>query len=212
MKLPPFHRLKSLLGDLRRPDGYRDTLRRLLQEGFADLTPEQRRAKAEQIVELCASAAMVAGAAPVPLLELPLQAIMVGAVAKVHGVPGGDRKLLLQVAAALGGGLVIRQALRLIPVVGGISQMSRIYATTWALGQVANLYCERSAAHEPVPDRETLRQAFADTLERKERERTERMESAGISEKLNELNELREQGRISEEEYERRRQDLLAVV
>ncbi len=147
-----------------------------------------------------------------PLLELPVQAAMVGAVAKVHGVPGGGRKLLLQVGAALGGGLVIRQALRLIPVAGGISQMSRIYATTWALGQAANLYCERGAGHQPAPDRETLRQAFADTLDRKERERTERMESAGISEKLNELNALREQGKISEEEYQRRRQDLLAVV
>ena len=88
---------------------YEDTLKRLLKGDFAELPPGERKAKTEQIIKTSAMAAMALGATPVPLLEMPVMAAMVRAIGKVYGVNSIGKKAMLEIAAAMGGGLVMRQ-------------------------------------------------------------------------------------------------------
>ncbi|MCZ6843987.1 MAG: hypothetical protein O7G32_14310 [SAR324 cluster bacterium] len=187
---------------------YEDTLKRLVSGDFAELSPAERGEKAEQMIQACAAAAMAMGAAPVPLLELPVFAAMVRALGKVYGAEAVGKKVLLEIAAAAGGGLLLRQAMRFVPFVGGMANASRIYGTTWALGRAAQFYFSRRQA----PSREELRQVFQETVENKSREQDERMAGQGLDEKLRTLDKLRKQRLISEEEYQQKRHALLGAL
>jgi len=186
---------------------YEDTIRRLLKGDFADLNRAQKEARVEQIISVSSMAAMATASAPLPFLEMPVQMAMVKAIAKVHGNRSPGKKALLQLAATAGAGLVLRQLLRLLPIAGNVSLLSRLYAATWALGRAANLYF---SATNPSP--EAVRQVFEETLNQKEAESTERMEKNHMEARFAELSALRDKGVISEEEYRRKRADLLSEL
>ena len=200
-------RLARLLRDWRAPREYQDTLRRLLKGDFQDLDPDARREKVDQIVQLCASAAMALAAAPIPFLDMPVQAAMVRAIAKVHGVRGYSAKVFLQIVAGVGGGLVVRQALRLVPF-GGVAHLSRVYGTTWALGRVSDLYFQHGT---PVADGE-LRGLFLDTLERKYDEKSRRLQGSDLAGRLRELDQLLTEGQLTDQEHRAKREQLIASL
>jgi uncharacterized protein (DUF697 family) len=149
-------------------------------------------------------------ATPVPLLELPVQAAMVRAVAKVHGVEGNARPLLPRLAAALGLGFMIHEGLRWILFGGGISRLSRVYGATWALGQAADLYFARAARTQALPDPARARRAFEETSRRKSREQAGRLEEGDVLGRLKALKTERETERIGEAEYRSRLEELLS--
>ncbi len=195
--------LGPLLQDLLWRD-YQDTLRRLLREGFDDLSPAERARRADDIVDLSAKAAMAMSAAPVPFLELPVQVAMVRAIARVYGNQRTGPALLREVLAALGGGIAVRQLLRLLPIVGRVSHLSRAYGATWALGRTAQVYFSTGQ----IPDREHLRSVFRDTV----RERTQAPATQALEARLQTLDDLHRRGTITDAEYRRRRRELLAEV
>jgi uncharacterized protein (DUF697 family) len=197
-----------LRGGVEAARAYEETLKRLLRGGFADLSPAEREQQVEQIIQAAALAAMALGSAPLPLLEMPVLAAMVRAIGKVYGVERTGRKVLLELAAALGGALALRQALRLIPVVGGMANASRIYGATWALGRAAQFLFTRGKD----ASREEMREVFRETMQNKTREQAERAEALGLEEKLRTLKRLRRRGLISEEEYGQKRSELLAEL
>ena len=200
-------RLARLLQDWRAPREYQDTLRRLLKGDFQDLEPDARREKVDQIVQISASAAMALAAAPIPFLDMPVQAAMVRAIAKVHGVRGNSAKVFLQIVAGVGGGMVVRQALRLVPF-GGIAHLSRVYGTTWALGRVSDLYFQHGT---PVAEGE-LRALFLETLERKYEEKSQRLQSSDLAGRLRELDQLWSDGQLTEQEHRAKREQLIASL
>lgn len=122
---------------------HENTLRRLLRGGFDDLTLDERRTRAELVIRISARASVALAGAPIPFLELPVHAAMVGAIGKIYGKDMSGSKILLQLAASMGGGLAVRQLLRLIPVGGSLSMLARVHAATWALGKAAQLYFEQ---------------------------------------------------------------------
>ena len=200
MKLLPIKLLRSGTLDLR---AYEDTLSRLLKGSFADLSPEMRKEKTEQIIRASAGAAMAMGATPVPLLEMPVIAAMVRAVGKVYGVEKISKKLMLEIAAAMGGGMVMRQALRLIPFVGAMTGASRIYATTWAVGRAAEYYFSRGQRVSG----EDMRRVFQETMEAKQHE--QESGAGGLEERLRKLDDLYGKKLISEQEYLNKKRELL---
>lgn len=185
---------------------YEDTLRRLLKGDFADLPPGERKAKVEQIIKTSAVAAMAMGAVPVPLLEMPVMAAMVRAIGKVYGVNTIGKKAMLEIAAAMGGGLVLRQAMRLIPFVGAMAGASRVYGTTWAVGRVAEVYFSRAQSVSG----EEMRRVFEETMEAKRHEQGQGGEN--LEERLRTLENLYIKQLISEQEYRRKKQDLLDSI
>ncbi len=200
-------RLATLLKGWRAPREYQDTLTRLLKGDFQDLDPDARQEKVNQIVQVSASAAMALAAAPIPFLDMPVQAAMVRAIAKVHGVRGYSAKLFLQVVAGVGGGMAVRQALRLVPF-GGIANLSRVYGATWALGRASNLYFQRDS-HVAAGE---LRGLFFDTLKRKSEELSRRMQGSDLAGRLRELDRLLSEGQLTEREYRARREQLIAQL
>ena len=198
-------RLKGRLGVAR---SYEDTLKRLLRGNFADLAPAERAAKVDEIIQGAALAATALAAAPVPLLEMPVLAAMVRAIGKVYGVERTAKKALLELGAALGSALVLRQGLRLIPVVGGMAGASQTYGATWALGRAAQLYFS-AAGKTPKAE---MRRVFRETMENKSRDQAEHMEASGLEEKFRTLEKLRGERLITEAEYHRKRAELLAEL
>lgn len=184
---------------------YDDTVRRLLRGGFGDLSPQQREERVEQIIQAAAVASMTMGSVPIPFLEIPVLAAMVRAIGTVYGAERPGKKALWELMAALGGGLVLRQVLRMLPF-GGLSQISRLYGATWALGRAAQVYFGGA----PAAAEEDLREAFRETLESKTREQKSRLDAAGFAAKVKALQGLRAQGLITEQEFNQKRGELLA--
>lgn len=187
---------------------YEDTLRRLLKGDFAGLPPEARREKTDQIIKASAMAAMAMGAVPVPLLEMPVLAAMVRAIGKVHGVESPGKKVMLEIAAAVGGGMVLRQAMRLVPFVGGLAGASGIYANTWAVGRVAEFYFSRGQSASG----EEMRRVFRETMEEKSHEGEQRADPADLERRLRALDDLRKKNLIDEQEYREKKRALLASL
>jgi uncharacterized protein (DUF697 family) len=185
-----------------------DTLRRLLRGDFADLSDGERRDRVEQIVGLSSMAAMAMAATPVPFLELPVQAAMVRAIARVNGHDKSGREALWELCAALGGGLVLRQALRLLPLVGPLPFLSRIYGATYALGRAAHLFY--ASGRQAQPDE--LRRVFDDTARDRTREESGRLSGEQVASTLRTLDELRARAVITEAEYRRKRDEVLATI
>ncbi|MBI3993907.1 MAG: hypothetical protein HY342_11590 [Candidatus Lambdaproteobacteria bacterium] len=200
---------RSRLDDWRASVGaYEDTLRRLLRGSFDELTPRERRERADAVVRVCANASTLLAAAPVPFLELPVHAAMVQALGKIYGVPGAGRTALLRVAASLGGGLTLRCLLRFVPLGGTLPLVGRVYAATWALGRAAQLYFERQTdaawdarretVDEPPGEMASLPALAADGL--------------GLATRLARLNDLRRHDLLDDSEYRHQRARLLSQL
>lgn len=205
---------------------YEDTLRRLVRGDFADLTLQERREKVEQVLRASAGAAMATGSAPVPFLELPVQWAMVRAIARIHGVKRPGKALLWELVGALGGGLFLRQVMRLLPLGGALPHLSRIYGATWALGRVAEAYFERGAiaagrgSHLAIDDElhsddEAVRNAalqnlFRNTAEDRTRDQSRRFNQGDLEARLHELDDLRNRSVLTHDEYRRKRAQLIA--
>lgn len=185
---------------------YQDTLRRLLKGDFEDLGSSEKELRVEQIISLSSTAAMATASVPVPFLEMPVQVAMVQAIAKVHGVKKPGKQVLLRLAVTAGGGLLLRQLLRLVPGAGALPLFSRIYGATWALGRASNLFF--SGAH----DEQEIKQVFETTLEEKTEEEADRMREGDFEARFKELQTLREQKLITEAEYQEKRKALLSEL
>lgn len=197
-------RWKSLTRDSQLRD-YEDTLRRLLAGSFGGLSPDERREKADQVIRLSAMASLAMGATPIPFLELPVQMAMVRAIAKIHGANNPGRKVFLELAGALGGGLFFRQMMKMLPLVGPLPHLSRIYGATWALGRAACLYFDREHPLDP----EDLRRTFRETAAERTREQSRKLEGDRLEEQLQFLDGLLARNILTEEEHRRKRADLV---
>ena len=200
-------RIRALTRDPLMRD-HEDTLRRLLRGNFKGLSSAERSDKVEQIIGASAMAAMAMASAPVPFLELPVQMAMVRAIAKVHGVERPGAKVLWELAGALGGGLFFRQVMRLVPIFGPLPHLSRIYGATFALGRVASVYFSREGEREP----EKLRRLFSETAAESTRQQSRRLQDGELESQLRYLDDLRARSVISDEEYRRKRDQLLALT
>ena len=185
-----------------------DTMRRLLRGDFADLSDAERRERVEQVIGLSAMAAMAVAATPVPFLELPVQAAMVRAIARIHGRDKSGREALWELAAALGGALVLRQLFRLLPLVGPLPFLSRIYGATYALGRVAHATYAAGAAPRP----EALRRLYEATARAQAHAESEHLARSDVASTLRTLEALHAHALITESEYRRKRDEVLATL
>jgi uncharacterized protein (DUF697 family) len=227
-------RLRALIGD-EAMRAHADTLNRLLDDGgFKDLPQIEREKRVEEIIQVSSTAAVGMASLPLPFLDLPVLVGMVGAIGKVHGLDMTDRQLYSQVLATIGGGIMLRQLLRAIPF-GGTLYAAQIYGATWALGRVAQTYCTTKT----LPNPDDLQRLFEETLARKSAEHKARQEAAvtaalnrtpvpagaqpgastaklaapgDASRRMKELQALKDQQLITEDEYRAKRDQSLAGV
>jgi len=184
---------------------YEETLQKLISGDFDDTTPEEREKVIEQIIHASALAASVLAISPVPFIETPLQVTMVRAIGKVYGYTL-DKKVIFEILSAIGGSVMLRQLIRFIPGVGTIANISKIYGTTWAMGVTADYYFRQN--REVV--KEELMRMFKMTQKEKMVEKQKQLEEGRIAERLQTLWDLFQKNLISQEEYRKKREEILA--
>jgi uncharacterized protein (DUF697 family) len=155
------------------PAAYRQTLL-TLEEATRDLQDLYARQALPHIIGYSVLAAS-AGSIPVPWLDLlilpGLQTRMIYHLARFYGQPlSGTR--FVELAGTLGLGMVMRQAVReamkLIPLVGSVAGGALAGASTFALGKAFCYYY--SAVHQGhVPRSEDLRRYYQEQLREAER-------------------------------------------
>jgi uncharacterized protein (DUF697 family) len=194
--------------------GHLDTVQRVMTGNYDNASDEERKAAVKEVVQVCAVAASAVTIQPFPVADVvlmsPIQIAMVQAIGKVHGVKL-DKKSVLEVLSTIGASIVaqnvIMAAVKLIPFLGSVVAMSMAFALTFAIGEVSDYYFRNGRA---VPASE-LKSRF-DTIYKQKKAEKEReaKENRSLKQKLDELKKQFEKGEISEDEFNRKKEETLA--
>jgi uncharacterized protein (DUF697 family) len=193
---------------------YTETLNRILNGDYDQASPEERAAAIRDLVNLCSVAAGALAIQPIPLLDvaliIPIQIGMVQGIGRIHG-HRLDSKSVIEIIGSFGAGLVAQNVMmataKLVPFAGHLAAAAMAYALTYAIGEVATHYFSTGRG---IP-REELKEMFQAVYKRKKAEREQAMKGApSLKEKLEQLKEARAAGLLTEEEFERKKQELLA--
>ena len=111
--------------------------------------PAWRSAAVERATNRAAALSGLAGVEPVPLLDIPFQALiqmrLVLRIAAAYGMPVGDRysrELIVTLVGSAGLRVVAQQLTKVVPVLGWAASGALAAAGTWAIGRVAQAYFE----------------------------------------------------------------------
>jgi len=192
---------------------YADTLERVLEGDFEDCTDEERNEAVREVITVCSLAASAVTIQPFPLVDIalitPIQIGMVQAIGRVHGHEL-DRKSVLEILTTLGASIVAQNAMmaaaKCIPVLGWLMTLSMAYALTYAIGEVSDHYFRQGRGVSP----EDMRSMFRKVYDRKkqEKERDHRRDRS-LKNKLEMLTKLHASGVLTEEEFQRKKEQLL---
>ncbi|MFZ5480932.1 MAG: DUF697 domain-containing protein [Myxococcota bacterium] len=192
--------------------GYAETVQRVLQGNYEGASPAEKATAVREIVQVCSVAAAAATIQPIPFLDFaivtPIQVGMVRAIGKIHG-RRLDQQAVVELLASFGASIVAQNAVmaasKFVPMLGWLVAPSMAYAMTWAIGEVSDRYFRGEVGEGQ------LRAEY----ERVYREKKAEKESAHrgdqtLKQRLEQLTEARAAGLLSEEEYERKKQEILA--
>lgn len=192
---------------------YLETLRRVMDGDFERASQAEKDAAIRDLIQVCSIAAAAVTVQPIPLLDTaliaPIQIGMVQGIARVHGYHL-DKKSILEILGTFGASLVaqnvIMAAAKLIPFAGALITISMAYALTWAIGEVSDHYFRNGRG---VPEGE-LREMFKRIYDEKKAEKQAQNRSNDtLKSKLEQLKKAYESGLLTEEEFARKKEELL---
>jgi len=186
---------------------YKTLIQKLLAGDFEQATQKERDNVVSTIIHASAITSTLVSIIPVPFIETPIQLTMVQAIGKVYGQEL-DEKIVLEIVSVLGGNYLIRELLRLIPYVGFIVNISRVYGTTWAMGAAAEYYFK----HNREVEKEELMRIFKTVLKQKTKEKETEMQEKRTEERLAELKALLDKQFITQEEYDKKRETIISEL
>jgi uncharacterized protein (DUF697 family) len=193
--------------------GYRETIGRVMHGDYSGASEAERAAAVRDVTTVSSVAAAAVTVQPVPLLDVallaPIHIGMVQAIGRIHGSTL-DTKSAVEIIASFGASIVVRgvafSALKLFPVFGWAAAASMAYATTYAIGEVSHCYF-RSGRGMSASE---LRSAYRAAYEAKKAEKDATVRSdASLKERLRQLTEAFEAGLLTEEEYRKKKEDVL---
>jgi uncharacterized protein (DUF697 family) len=191
-----------------------DTLRRVVEGDYSSAAPEEKERAIRDVKQVGATAAAAVSIQPIPLLDLalvsPIQVLMVQAIGRVHGHKL-DRRSILEILSTFGASILAQNAImaaaKFIPFAGWVLSASMAYALTYAVGEVSDHYFRTGRGARP----EELKEMFDRVYKQKRSEKVSQHKADGtLKDKLEQLGEARKSGLITEEEYEKKKEDLLA--
>lgn len=194
--------------------GYLDTIKRVTGGDYANATEEERKEAIKEVIRVCAIAASAVTIQPFPVADVvlmsPIQIGMVQAIGKVHGHKL-DKKAIVEIISTFGASLVaqnvIMAAAKLIPFLGSVVAMSMAYALTYAIGEVSDYYFKNGRG----VDGAELKARFNSIYKEKKAEKDkEARDNKSLKQKLDVLKKSFEAGAITEEEFNKKKEDLLA--
>lgn len=192
---------------------YLETLRRVMDGDYERASQAEKDAAIRDLIQVCSIAAAAVTVQPIPLLDTaliaPIQIGMVQGIARVHGYHL-DKKSILEILGTFGASLVaqnvIMAAAKLIPFAGALITISMAYALTWAIGEVSDHYFRNGRG---VPEGE-LREMFKRIYDEKKAEKQAQNRSNDtLKGKLEQLKKAYESGLLTEEEFARKKEELL---
>jgi uncharacterized protein (DUF697 family) len=192
---------------------YAETLGRVMGGDFAEASAEEKRHAAREVIQVCSIAAGAIALQPIPLLDIaliaPVQVAMVQAVGRVHGYKL-DKKSVLEILSTFGASIVsqsvVMTAAKFVPFIGWAAAMSMSYALTYAVGEVSDHYFKTGRGVSEG----ALREMFDQVYRRKKAEKDASAKGdAALKAKLERLAAAYEAGVLTEEEYARKKEELL---
>jgi uncharacterized protein (DUF697 family) len=193
--------------------GYLDTLNRVMARDFENASDADKQKAVKEVVQVCAVAAAAVTIQPFPvadvLLMSPIQIGMVQAIGRVHGHKL-DKKSVLEVLSTFGASIVAQNviiaAAKLVPIFGSIVAMSMGYALTFAIGEVSDYYFKNGRG---VSSKE-LKERFKRVYSEKKAEKDRQAKDPKLKQRLDALKNAFEAGVISEDEFNRKKEEVLA--
>jgi len=193
---------------------YLDTLERVMKGDFQDASDQEKADAVRDVIQVCSVASAAVAWQPIPLLDTvlisPIQIAMVQAIGRIHGHKL-DEKSIVEILSTFGASLLaqnlIMAAAKLIPFAGWIVGMSMAYALTYAVGEVSDHYFRNGRG----VDQQDLKQMFDKVYKAKKAEKQAAHRSnESLKDKLEQLKEARGAGLLTEDEFEAKKQELLA--
>lgn len=174
---------------------------------LADIDPQKasvdaKRETSRQLSHIAATACAALALQPIPIADVlvltPIQILLVQAIGRVYGVPI-SKKTALEIATNIGLGIVLQQIFIAliktgIPLMGGLLVSTYVYTATFYMGKMAQIYFEkgRPLTQQELQQVQTIR--------------------SRAEERLKELDHLKQQGLINEEEYKSKRNRILDEI
>ncbi|MDY0093974.1 MAG: SHOCT domain-containing protein [Candidatus Vecturithrix sp.] len=186
---------------------YKELIQKLVSGDFSQATQHERDTTVTKIIHASALTSAMISIIPVPLIETPIQITMVRGIGKVYEQEL-DEKVVLEIMSVIGGNVLLRQLMRLIPYVGFVMNVSRVYGTTWAIGSTAEYYFK----HNREVEKEELMRIFKTVLKQKTQEKEQDLNEHHTEERLAELKKLFDKHLISQEEYEQKREAIISEL
>jgi uncharacterized protein (DUF697 family) len=193
--------------------GYLETIARVMHGNFENATDAEKLAAVRDVTVVCSVAAAAVTVQPVPLLDIallaPVHVTMVQAIGQVHGHKL-DAKSVVEVLATFGGSIVTRSVLgsvvKVIPVFGWAASASMAYAMTYAIGEVSHCYFTSGRGLSSSQ----LRSMFRAVYDAKRAEKTAAAKAnETLKERLRQVTEAWESGLLTEEEYRKKKEEVL---
>jgi uncharacterized protein (DUF697 family) len=194
--------------------GYLDTINRVMSGSFETASDDERKAAVKEVITVCAVAASAVTIQPFPIADAvlmsPIQIGMVQAIGKVHGHKL-DKKAILEILSTFGASLVaqnvIMAAAKLVPFLGSVVAMSMAYALTFAIGEVSDFYFRngRGVSNDELKAR--FQSVYKEKKAEKEREAKE---NKTLKTKLDNVKKAYESGVLTEEEFQKKKEEVLA--
>lgn len=193
---------------------YLDTLERVMKGDYQDASPQVKEEAVRDVIQVCSVASAAVAWQPFPLLDTvlisPIQIGMVQAIGRIHGHKL-DQKSVLEILSTFGASLLaqnlIMAAAKFIPFAGWIVGMSMAYALTYAVGEVSDHYFR----HGRGVDQQDLREMFDKVYKTKKAEKqAEHRSDESLKDRLEQLKEAYAAGLLTEQEFDAKKQELLA--
>jgi uncharacterized protein (DUF697 family) len=193
--------------------GYLETISRVMHGSFENATDAEKLGAVRDVTIVCSVAAAAVTVQPVPLLDIallaPIHIAMVQAIGQVHGHKL-DAKSVVEMLATFGGSLVTRSVLgsvvKVIPVFGWAASASMAYAMTYAIGEVSHCYFTSGRGLSSTQ----LRSMFRSVYDAKRAEKTEAARAnETLKERLRQVTDAYEAGLLTEDEYRKKKEDVL---
>jgi uncharacterized protein (DUF697 family) len=194
---------------------YTETLKRVMDGDFEDATDAERDSAVQDVIRVCSVAAGAIAFQPIPLLDFalisPIQIGMVQAIGRVRGYGRLDERTILEMLSTFGASIVAQNAIMaaasFVPLLGWVIKISMAYALTWAIGEVSDHYFKTGRGATP----EELRGMFKRVYKEKKAEKeSSNKRNSTLKERLEQLKEAYADGLLTEEEFQRKKEEMLS--
>lgn len=193
---------------------YQETVSRVMAGGYDSASDAEKAEAVRQIIQLGSVAAGAVAFQPFPFLDTllisPIQIGMVQAIGRIYGFRL-DKTSILEILSTFGASIVAQNvmmaAAKFVPFFGWVVTISMAYALTWAIGEVSDHYFRTGRGAKPDELRSMFNRVYKEKRAEKE---AAHKDNTRLKDRLEQLKEAFEAGLIDDDEFRKKKEDLLS--